>query len=110
MSLRKKGIMIDENTIYYETEPMDQSKFLLPNGREWEEWDEKCTLIEIRCNSFNKKQEYNEYRIEEAEKLLSSLCDLGYDGLEVWQWIKTIPKPEQLKDAEDFFPPEPESI
>ena len=81
-------------------EPMEQTK-------EWEDWDLECNRINAECEKFNNTQEVNEFRIKRCEKLLSSLCDLGYNGLEVWQWIKTLPKPEPLKYSEDYYPKEP---
>lgn len=77
------------------------------NTKEWEDWDMECMRIDAEISKFNNVQIDREYRIEEAEKLLSSLSDLGYPGYEIWEWIKTLPKPEELKNSEDYYPPEP---
>ena len=96
----KAEYLTDIDKHFLIVEPMEQTK-------EWEDWDLECNRIDVECEKFNRVQKWNYYREEEARKLLSSLCDLGYDGLEVWQWIKTIPKPEDEKSSEQLYPPEP---
>lgn len=81
-------------------EPMEATK-------EWEDWDMECMRIDAVISEFNNVQIDREYRIEAAMKLLNKLVFLGYYGNEIQEWINAFPKPDEIKNSEDYYPPEP---
>ena len=82
------------------TETMEATK-------EWEDWDLECNRIDLECSKFNNVQIAREHLIDQANKLLTSLQGLGYDGFEVEEWINILPEPKDQKSSEDYYPPEP---
>lgn len=81
----------------------------MENTKEWEDWDMECNKIDAEISKFNNEQIAREDKREAAMNLLDKLVDLGYDGFgsEVWNWIMALPKPEDLKNSEKLYPPEP---
>ena len=81
-------------------EPMEQTK-------EWEDWDLECNRISVKCKKFNELQNLRCEDIERALVSLSCLKDMGYSGVEVLNWIDSLPQPEAYLCASEFYPPEP---
>lgn len=73
-------------------------------------WEVACSEIDKECSDFNLIQDQLRDKIEIAKRSLVNLCDVGYLGNEVNEWIATLGVPQDEKSSEQFYPAEPTYI
>lgn len=92
LQAQKEAVRVKLNEMYLENKRANQEIK--------KAWEADCDLIDKECSEFNNKQIALENTIEQATKLYSQLEGLGYGGYEVSDWIKSLGKPEESKNAE----------
>jgi recombinational DNA repair ATPase RecF len=75
-----------------------------------QDYDQKVKSSIKEAEIYNIKQDENERKIDVAKSLHKQLIDLGYNGRDVIDWIKSLPQPETYKDITGSDVPHPDYI
>lgn len=69
-----------------------------------QQYETECRKIDKECSDFNNKQVLLSSQIERSMLALEQLEEQGYEGNEVYEWIKSLGEPEGPKNSEELYP------